>query len=107
MSRKKPPKRDEATPETPLPPLRIVESVRFGKELERQKRRGKDLAKFRPIIDALLARRPLDEKYKDHALTGDWIGYRDCHVEPDWILIYKTTTDELRLARTGTHSDLF
>lgn len=89
------------------PPLRIVESAHFGKELERQRKRGKDLGKLRVVIQTLLAGRPLDARHRDHALTGDWLGYRDCHVEPDWLLIYQVLGDELRLARTGTHADLF
>jgi mRNA interferase YafQ len=101
MSRKKP------TPPAPPPqPLAIVESTRFGKQPELQKRRGRDLSKLAPIIAALASRQPLDAKYRDHALTGDWDRHRYCHVEPDWVLIYRTTETELHLVRTGTHSDL-
>lgn len=99
--------RDKPAPQGEPGPLRIVESARFGKELERQRKRGKDLAKLRVVIEALVARRPLDARYRVHALVGDWAGYRDCHIEPDWLLIYKIIGDELRLARTGTHADLF
>jgi mRNA interferase YafQ len=86
--------------------LTVVESTRFAKELELQRKRGKDLSKLWPIIVALATRRPLEPRHRDHALTGDWSGYRECHIEPDWLLVYKTTDSELRLARTGTHSDL-
>jgi mRNA interferase YafQ len=71
------------------------------------RKRGKDLEKIKAVIDLLVAGEPLPPKNRDHKLGGDWIGRRDCHVEPDWILIYKLTEDELLLERTGTHSDLF
>jgi mRNA interferase YafQ len=71
------------------------------------RKRGKDLEKIKAVIDLLVAGEPLPTKNRDHKLGGDWIGRRDCHVEPDWILIYKLTEDELLLERTGTHSDLF
>lgn len=64
------------------------------------------MAKLRVVIETLVVRRPLDARHRDHALAGPWVGYRDCHVEPDWVLIYQATDDELRLARTGTHADL-
>ncbi len=49
----------------------------------------------------------LEPRYRDHPLKGEWLGYRDLHIEPDWLLLYRVTDDEVRLARTGTHSDLF
>jgi len=70
-------------------------------------KRGKDLEKIRAVIDLLLAEEPLPPKNRDHQLGGNWSGRRDCHIEPDWILIYKPMSDELLLERTGTHSDLF
>ena len=70
-------------------------------------KRGKDLAKIKTVIDLLLAEAPLPPKNRDHQLGGNWSGRRDCHIEPDWIFIYKPTDDELLLERTGTHSDLF
>ena len=96
------------TPPTPAdrPRLAPVRSVRFDKEVARQKARGKDLAKLQAVIIALSNRQVLEPRYRDHALTGDWVGYRDCHIEPDWILIYERTETELRLMRTGSHSDL-
>lgn len=61
-----------------------------------------------PVLKALVADRPLDPKYRDHDLSGDWAGYRECHVKPDLLLIYrKSDTDTLRLARLGSHSELF
>ena len=61
------------------------------------------------VMDMLANEQPLPEKYKDHALTGDWKGFRECHIQPDWLLIYKIQNDSLilTLSRTGSHSDLF
>ena len=61
------------------------------------------------VIDMLANEQPLPEKYKDHALTGDWKGFRECHIQPDWLLIYEINNNELilYLTRTGSHSDLF
>lgn len=63
--------------------------------------------KIKVVIDKLLENKELEPKYKDHALTGNWNGYRDCHIEPDWLLIYKTSETHLFLVRSGSHSDLF
>lgn len=65
------------------------------------------MVRLRAVIEMLLAEEPLPPRLKDHPLSGDWAGFRDCHVEPDWVLIYQIDGDRLILARTGTHSDLF
>jgi mRNA interferase YafQ len=70
-------------------------------------RRSKDRAKLQRVILSLVHQEPLPPRLRDHALTGNWAGYRECHIEPDWLLIYEITGTELQLARTGTHSDLF
>ena len=70
-------------------------------------RRGKDLSKLRELILLLAEGHPLPPRYKDYPLSGDWKHFRDCHIEPDWLLIYKIEGDDLYLVRTGTHSDLF
>jgi mRNA interferase YafQ len=70
-------------------------------------RPGKDLSKLRELILLLAEGQPLPPRYKDHPLSGDWKHYRDCHIESDWLLIYKIEGDDLYLVRTGTHSDLF
>jgi mRNA interferase YafQ len=63
---------------------------------------------MRLVLGALVADQPLDAKYRDHDLSGDWAGYRECHVKPDLLLIYrKSDADMLRLARLGSHSELF
>jgi len=71
------------------------------------KKRGKDLSKLQHIVKKLAHGATLPPKNKDHALIGSWKPSRDCHVEPDWLLLYTTDDDSLRLERTGSHSDLF
>jgi len=87
--------------------MRIVQPSSFRKELKKQKKRGKDLGKLKVVVDLLIAGEDLPARFVDHALTGKWSGWRDCHIEPDWILIYKISPDTLTLGRTGSHSDLF
>jgi len=70
-------------------------------------KRGEDMERFRAVIVALCSRDPLAPELNDHPLKGEWRGWRDCHVAPDWVIIYRKTDDELLLARTGTHTDLF
>jgi mRNA interferase YafQ len=71
------------------------------------RKRGKDLEKLRKIVEKLAAGEVLHPRHHDHALIGPWRASRDCHIEPDWILIYTADENTLRLERTGTHSDLF
>ena len=87
--------------------MNLAQTKQFKKDVKRMRKRGKDLEKIKAVIDLLVAGEPLPPKNRDHKLGGDWIGRCDCHVEPDWILIYKRTEDELLLERTGTHADLF
>jgi mRNA interferase YafQ len=87
--------------------MRLSQTNQFKKDIKQAQKRGKDLAKLKTIIDLLLAKKPLPPKNRDHQLAGNWAGHRDCHIEPDWILIYQILDDEIRLERTGTHSDLF
>jgi len=75
--------------------------------LKRLKKRGKDMAKLDPILRALCAGQALPPPLRDHPLTGTWKGWRDCHIEPDWLLIYRATESLLILGRSGTHADLF
>jgi len=70
-------------------------------------RRGKDLSKLRKILDLLILESPLPPELKDHPLRGEFSGSRDCHVEPDWVLIYTIEGAHVRFERTGTHADLF
>ncbi len=75
--------------------------------MKRAKKRGKDMAKPRTVLTMLARQAALPPEYRDHALRGDWIGFRDLHIEPDWLLLYRIEGDEVQLARAGTHSDLF
>jgi mRNA interferase YafQ len=85
----------------------VHESPRFLRDIKRIKKRGLDLSKLRHLVTLLSERQLLPMRYRDHALTGNWIGHRDCHIQPDWLLIYKIDDENLILERTGTHSDLF
>jgi mRNA interferase YafQ len=85
----------------------IVRSTAFKKDVKRAEKRGKDMVKLKTVILLLLEDKPLEPRHRDHPLKGDWVGYHDLHIEPDWLLLYRLTDTELWLARTGTHSDLF
>ena len=84
-----------------------VRSKQFKRDIRRAQKRGKDLAKLRKVLTVLVSQAPLPVRYRDHPLRGPWSGYRDLHIEPDWLLIYRVEAGELRLARTGSHADLF
>lgn len=84
-----------------------VQSNAFIRDVKRMRKRNKDMAKLRAVLTLLLEQRQLPRQYLDHPLKGDWKGYRDLHIEPDWLLIYRVAGNELRLARTGTHADVF
>jgi mRNA interferase YafQ len=81
----------------------------FKKDVKLAGRRGKDLAKLKAAIDLLIDGDTLPVQYQDHPLRGNFTGSRDCHIEPDWVLIYTLTENDshVRFERTGTHSDLF
>ncbi len=85
----------------------VVQTSQFKKDIKLLKKRGKDLSKIGDVIRLLAADKALEEKNRDHALIGKWSGSRDCHIEPDWILIYRNEPDALFLERSGSHSDLF
>lgn len=84
-------------------------TTRFGRDLKRLRRRGYDLSLLTAVIKTLAAGEPLPPKNRDHQLTGAYAGCRECHIAPDWLLIYEIDGNELilYLTRTGTHSDLF
>jgi mRNA interferase YafQ len=84
-----------------------VRGARFRRDVKLAKKRGKDTAKLREVILLLIEGSPLPARCKDHPPSGDWKHFRDCHIEPDWLLIYKIDEDDVHLVRTGTHSDLF
>ena len=85
----------------------IYQTSQFKKDLKRIKKRGKEIEKLKVVINKLVENEPLEEKYRDHALSNNWAGSRDCHIEPDWVLIYRSEEETLFLERTGSHSDLF
>ncbi len=85
----------------------IVYSVQFRRDAKLAKKRGWDPRKLAEVVSLLVDGIPLPPRLRDHALSGKWKNLRDCHIEPDWILIYKIDGADLRLVRTGSHSDLF
>jgi mRNA interferase YafQ len=87
--------------------LHLVTTNRFEKNLKKMLKRGKDKEKLRTLLELLLKQEKLPYKYREHLLVGNWQGFRECHIEPDWLLIYQITSDELVLVATGTHVDLF
>lgn len=87
--------------------LAVVRSGQFKRDVKRVEKRGKDMGKLRALLLLLIEGQPLPEHNRDHPLKGDWAGWRDAHIEPDWLLIYRVEGNELQLARTGTHADLF
>ncbi|HEY6170633.1 MAG TPA: type II toxin-antitoxin system YafQ family toxin [Candidatus Kapabacteria bacterium] len=82
-------------------------SKQFDRDIKRLRKRGKDLAKLKPVLDDIISERMLHERYRDHKLQGPFAGTRECHIEFDWVLIYKLQAEEVIFQRTGTHSDLF
>ena len=88
-------------------PLAPRTTGRFSKDVKLMKRRGKALPKLRSVMETLIEQKPLAPKYRDHPLVGNYVGRRECHIEPDWLLIYKLDDDWILFERTGTHSDLF
>lgn len=81
---------------------------KFKRDLKRLQRQGKDMEKFKAVVRLLCEGKELPPKYADHPLKGDWSDFRDCHIEPDWVLIYRIEQEELLLvlARSGSHSEL-
>lgn len=87
--------------------LTPFQSSQFKKDIKLVKKRNLNIKKLQDIVEILLNEKPLAQKCKDHELVGNWRGYRECHIQPDWLLIYKIDGNVLKLARTGSHSDLF
>lgn len=85
----------------------IRRTSRFKKDVKRLQKRGKKFEVFKQVIDTIVSGNTLEYIFQDHALTGEYKGTRECHIKPDWLLIYELTDEELVLIRTGTHSDLF
>ena len=89
--------------------LKVRYSAKFKKDFKAIVKRGYDITLFEDVVCLLREEKPLPEKYCDHPLKGEYMGHRECHISPDWLLIYKVENDmiTLSLTRTGTHSDLF
>lgn len=87
----------------------IEMSTRFKKDYKLIQKRGYDTSLLKEVIDILANGKQLPEKYLDHPLSGDYTGCRECHIQPDWLLVYRIEKNLLilGLTRTGTHSDLF
>jgi mRNA interferase YafQ len=82
-------------------------SAQFKKDLKRSGRQSRNIERLQDVIGFLQSGDVLDETFRDHSLTGNWRDHRECHVAPDWLLIYKLIDGELRLARIGSHAELF
>lgn len=85
----------------------IVFTKQFKRDIKRMIRSGKEYGKVEIIISHLAQGLILEDKHRDHFLTGDWRDVKECHIEPDWLLIYSLDNERLLLIRTGTHSQLF
>jgi mRNA interferase YafQ len=79
----------------------------FKRDFRKAESRGKDMSKLEKAMSLLLVNTFLPERYKDHALSGNWLHYRELHIAPDWLLVYKITGNVVLFARTGTHTDIF
>jgi mRNA interferase YafQ len=82
-------------------------SGQFKRDVKLAQKRGKEMDKLKTLLGLLIDGAPLPAVYLDHPLQGDWKGFRDAHIEPDWLLIYKIKGDVVRFERTGRHTDLF
>ena len=89
--------------------LEIVPSNQFRKDLKLARKRGLKIERPKEVVNILAEQKKLEDKYRDHGLSGEYKGFRECHIEPDWLLVYRIDEDvlELFLFRTGSHSDLF
>ena len=87
--------------------MRLLTTKRFEKDLKRSRKRGKNLDKLWSVVERLLSKQPLNPRHRQHRLAGDWFPFWECHIEPDWLLVWDQEDDTLILVRTGTHADLF
>jgi len=91
--------------------LEIKLDKQFKKDIKRDQKSGKykedDFLELKGVMDSLIEEQALDEKYLEHKLIGDWRGYLECHIKPNWLLIYKTEEALIKFARLGTHQQLF
>ena len=89
--------------------LELIYTTKFKRDLKLMHKRGADVSLLASVLDRLRRGETLEAKYRDHALTGNYLGFRECHIQPDWLLMYLVNKTELILtaSRTGSHSDLF
>ncbi len=87
--------------------LQVRTTTRFRKDVKRVKKQGKDLQILQKVMNDIVQRISLAPQYRDHVLRGNYKGRRECHLAPDWLLIYRTTAQEAIFERTGSHSELF
>lgn len=85
----------------------VAQRKQFRDDVKRQRRRGKDIEELITVVELLAEEGGLPPAYRPHRLSGEWSGVWECHIEPDWLLIYVVTEEEVLLIRTGTHDDLF
>jgi mRNA interferase YafQ len=85
----------------------IRRTSQFKRDVKRMQRQGREVEKLKRVLEALVKGEPLAAKHRDHVLVGQYKGTRECHMEPDWLLIYELGETEIVLIRTGSHSDLF
>ena len=83
--------------------MNLQYTTQFKKDYKKVQKQKKEIEKLKLLIEKLLGETIIEDKYKDHNLTGKWKNYRECHITPDWLLIYKKTADTLILVRTGSH----
>ncbi len=88
-------------------PLTIRQSTAFRRDVKRLRRQGRDITLLEEVIISLVNGRSLAPHHRDHTLIGNWFGFCECHIQPDWLLIYRIEEDELQLVRTGSHAALF
>lgn len=87
--------------------LKLTVSGQYKRDHKTILKRGWNVGILKTVLDVLLNEEKLDRKYHDHELSGNYVGYRECHIESDWLLIYKIADGQLKLQRMGSHSDLF
>jgi mRNA interferase YafQ len=87
--------------------LNPVETSRYRKDIKREIKRGNDMRKMKEVTGLLMMEQSLPSKYRDHKLSGQYEGHRECHIEPDWLLVYYVSGPDLVFVRTGTHADVF
>ena len=87
--------------------MRLLTTAQFKRDVRRAAKRGRDLDQLWAVVEKLLSKQPLETRHRPHRLSGRWSRFWECHIGPDWLLIWDQQDDVLVLVRTGTHTDLF